>query len=160
MADSPRSSEVVVRVATSRDAASLGPIFTDARAGLGFLPELHTPEEDIEFFGSTVGRDTVLVTDCGGTVIGFAVVTATRLEHLYVHPDHHGEGHGTALFRAVEEERPDGFDLWVFEENRRARQFYEHLGCREVERTDGTANEERLPDIRLESQHRIARSGG
>jgi ribosomal protein S18 acetylase RimI-like enzyme len=160
MAVSPRSPDVAVRPAAASEAGALGPIFTAARTGLGFLPVLHKPEEDVEYFGSAVGRDQVLVIDRDGRVAGFAVLTSTRLEHLYVHPDHQGEGLGTELFRAALQAKPDGFDLWVFEDNHRARSFYEHLGCREVERTDGSANEEHLPDIRLESPRRCERAGG
>jgi chorismate mutase len=45
--------------------------------------------------------------------------------------------------------RPGGFCLWVFESNEPARAFYRRRGCLELERTDGAANEERAPDIRV-----------
>ena len=45
--------------------------------------------------------------------------------------------------------RPDGFCLWVFESNTPARAFYPGRGCVELERTDGSANEEKAPDIRV-----------
>ncbi len=44
---------------------------------------------------------------------------------------------------------PEGFCLWVFESNAPARRFYRRRGCLELERTDGAANEEGAPDIRV-----------
>jgi len=46
--------------------------------------------------------------------------------------------------------RPDGFQFWVFEQNDRARRFYEAHGAVAVEFTDGSGNEEKTPDVRYE----------
>jgi chorismate mutase len=56
---------------------------------------------------------------------------------------------GTALFDLVTTVRPGGFCLWVFESNAPARAFYRSRGCLELERTDGSGNEERAPDVRM-----------
>ncbi|MDX6513598.1 MAG: hypothetical protein QOE36_3102, partial [Gaiellaceae bacterium] len=61
-----------------------------------------------------------------------------------------GTGVGGALFARVRERRPAGFRFWVFQRNERARAFYEHLGCRPVEFTDGAGNDERQPDVLYE----------
>ncbi len=45
--------------------------------------------------------------------------------------------------------QPGGFDLWVFQRNIRARDFYARNGCIEVLRTDGIDNEEHEPDMPL-----------
>jgi ribosomal protein S18 acetylase RimI-like enzyme len=45
---------------------------------------------------------------------------------------------------------PDQLSLWVFEENRGARKLYERFGFVVVERTDGSGNEERQPDLRMQ----------
>ena len=49
----------------------------------------------------------------------------------------------------VKARRPDGFCLWVFESNEPARAFYRARGLVDLERTDGAANEEKAPDIRM-----------
>ena len=49
----------------------------------------------------------------------------------------------------VKQLRPDGFCLWVFESNAPARAFYANRGLIELESTDGSANEEKAPDIRM-----------
>ena len=46
--------------------------------------------------------------------------------------------------------RPDGFQFWVFQQNERARRFYEAHGAVAVEFTDGEHNEEKTPDVRYE----------
>jgi ribosomal protein S18 acetylase RimI-like enzyme len=46
--------------------------------------------------------------------------------------------------------RPDGFGLWVFESNLPAQAFYRAHGFEVTERTDGSGNEERAPDLRMD----------
>ena len=45
--------------------------------------------------------------------------------------------------------QPTGFDLWVFQRNTRALDFYARYDCLEVRRTDGADNEEHEPDVLL-----------
>ena len=40
--------------------------------------------------------------------------------------------------------------LWVFQRNTDAIAFYRTCGFREIERTDGSRNEEREPDVLME----------
>ena len=47
--------------------------------------------------------------------------TPTGSTGLYVAPDRHGPGVGSALLEVVKAVRPDGFGLWVFESNTPAR---------------------------------------
>ncbi|NUR05809.1 MAG: chorismate mutase [Nocardioidaceae bacterium] len=53
------------------------------------------------------------------------------------------------LLDVVTATRPGGFCLWVFESNHAARAFYARHGLVELERTDGSGNEEKAPDLRL-----------
>ena len=80
---------------------------------------------------------------------GFALCTPTFLDGLYVRPDLKGQGIGSLLLDVVEATHPDGYELWVFESNTGARRLYERRGLVEVERTDGSGNEEKAPDIRM-----------
>jgi ribosomal protein S18 acetylase RimI-like enzyme len=72
----------------------------------------------------------------------------TWLDDLYVAPRRAGRGIGSALLDLAKALRPGGFGLWVFEMNGPARRFYERHGLVPVERTDGSGNEERAPDVR------------
>ena len=84
-----------------------------------------------------------------GEVLGFAVCTPTFLDGIYVRPDLKGQGLGSLLLDVVEATHPDGYELWVFESNAGARRLYERRGLVEVERTDGSGNEEKAPDIKM-----------
>lgn len=141
----------VIRRATSDDVASIAVLFRRSFGTLTFLPTLHTPEEDREFFAGCVCDGEVWVWE-DGRVLGFAALGDNRLEHLYVDPEAHNRGIGSALLAHAKERRPGGFDLWTFQRNEGARRFYDRHGFREVERTDGSRNEEREPDVRLEWQ--------
>ena len=48
----------------------------------------------------------------------------------------------------AKERRPDGLELYTFQENAAARAFYEHHGFMAVWFGDGSANEEGQPDVR------------
>ena len=139
-----------MRRAGPSDAEAIADVFIPSFESLTFLPMLHTHDEDRAFIRRLVADDEVWVADDDGHVVGFAALTADMLSHLYVHPDAQGGGVGTALMEKVEERRPAGFTFWVFQENDRARRFYEARGCRLVKLTDGTGNEERTPDALYE----------
>ena len=133
----------MIRRATADDVEEIVAIFEPSFALLDFLPRLHTHDENLAFFGRCV---------CDGEAYvlgrGFALLHGDRLTHLYVHPDELGTGVGHALFEHVTTLRPEGFGFWVFQQNERARRFYEAHGAEAVEFTDGSANEERTPDVR------------
>jgi putative acetyltransferase len=139
----------VIRPATSDDAPEIVRIFRDSRAeAMPWLPVLHTPEEDEAWFrGSLAGESYVFVEE--SRILGYAVLQEDELHDLYVAPDAQGRGVGSALFERVREARPDGFRIWVFRDNVRARRFYEARGCRLIDATDGD-NEEGLPDVHYE----------
>src|SRR5690349_11885300 len=113
-------------------------------------PAVHTDEEHREYYRRHVFEGdghTVWVAEADGELLGFALCTSTFLDGLYVHPGRTGQGIGSLLLDVVDATHPDGYELWVFESNLGARRLYESRGLVEVERTDGSANEERAPDI-------------
>jgi GNAT superfamily N-acetyltransferase/chorismate mutase len=146
------STEPTLRPATVDDLPAIAELHLAARlaAGDAFPPPVHPDHEAREWVaGWDLSAYDVWVAERGGEPAGYARWTATWLDDLYVHPDHQGHGVGTALFELVASTRPGGFCLWVFESNAPARAFYRRHGCLELERTDGSANEERAPDIRV-----------
>ena len=135
----------MIRRATVDDVEEIVAIFEPSFALLDFLPRLHTHEEHLAFFTGCVREDEVYILGRG-----FAILHGDWLGHLYVHPDEIGTGVGHALFEHVKTRRPDGFQFWVFQQNERARRFYEAHGAVAVEFTDGEGNEEKTPDVRYE----------
>jgi GNAT superfamily N-acetyltransferase/chorismate mutase len=146
------STELTLRPFTRDDLPAVAELHLAARHGAGdaFPPSVHPDHEARAWVASwDLSAYDVWVAERGGEPAGYARWTATWLDDLYVHPDHQGHGVGSALFELVASRRPDGFCLWVFESNEPARAFYRRHGCLELERTDGSANEERAPDIRV-----------
>ena len=124
-------------------------VFHAARAdALPYLPILHTPEEDLAFFGSLVHEGHVTVAELDGRVAGFLALHDDWVEHLYIAPEAQGQGLGSALLSAAQQ-RSERLQLWVFQRNTRAIGFYAHHGFTVAERTDGSHNEERTPDARM-----------
>jgi putative acetyltransferase len=116
------------------------------RTCLPYLPDLHTPQQDLAFFEEQVfPSSTIWLAEDAGRLIGFAVSKQDWLDHLYVDPTWHGRGVGKALLSAVREDAQE-LNLWTFQANGQARRFYESHGFRLVELTDGSGNEERTPD--------------
>jgi putative acetyltransferase len=120
------------------------------RICLPFLPQLHTLQEDIEFFREKIfPRHDLAIALMGGTIAGYSAVSPGWLEQLYVLPQCQGSGVG-ALLLARAKEGQAAFQLYVFQKNLRARRFYEKHGLRLVLLTDGAENEEREPDALYE----------
>jgi GNAT superfamily N-acetyltransferase len=150
----PETGEVLVRLALPDEWAVLADLYSEARrAAVPAMPAaVHTDEEHRDYYRRhLLGGDdhTVWVAEADGEPVGVAVCTPTFLDGLYVRPDLVGGGIGSLLLDVVEATHPDGFELWVFESNAGARRLYERRGLVVVERTDGSGNEERSPDLRM-----------
>jgi ribosomal protein S18 acetylase RimI-like enzyme len=146
------SEKVRIRAATPEDADAIAEVFIASFATLSFLPRLHTNAETIDFIANKVLREQeVLVAEQNGGIVGFvAMAHGNFLEHLYVHPDSQGRGVGRVLLMRAKQRMPDGFRLWLFQQNTQARRFYERHGLRAIEFTEGAGNEEQMPDALYE----------
>lgn len=142
--------EVTLRPATPEDAGAVADVHLRARAAAPMPPGVH-PEVDVRaWLAGRLSEDEVWVAEVDGVVVGYARFTPTWLDDLYVDPRAQGSGVGSALLDTIKALRPGGFSLWVFESNRPARDFYAARGLVEREHTDGSGNEERAPDLRME----------
>jgi 8-oxo-dGTP pyrophosphatase MutT (NUDIX family)/GNAT superfamily N-acetyltransferase len=101
-----------------------------------------------------VGRTDTWVAELDGTVVGMMVLDGGRaggwIEHLYLDPAWIGRGLGEQFVGIARSRHPAGLQLWTFQVNEPARRFYERLGFRAVEHTDGAGNTERAPDVRYQ----------
>jgi GNAT superfamily N-acetyltransferase len=142
---------LILRAATAADAAQVADIFLTSRStAMPWLAQPHTDDETrLWHTNILVPRGTVVVAEREGHVLGFAEPTGGWLLELYVAPSAQGAGVGSALFEYSMALQPNGFDLWVFQRNTRALDFYARYGCVEVRRTDGADNEEHEPDVLL-----------
>ena len=137
-----------IRLAALDDSLVCAEIHILARARMAYLPpDLHTAEETHEWMRDVVFRsERVWVAEHADRVVGYASADSEFLNHLYVRPEHQGRGIGTALLAVVMKHSRDGLKLWTFEPNEAAIRFYVRHGFRTVQRTDGHANEENVPD--------------
>lgn len=137
-----------LRPATADDALAMGTLHILAMRTLTFLPQLHTTDEAVAWMaGEVLPNNTAWVAEVTGDVAGYIVFRDDWINQLYVHPDHHGKGFGGALLAHVLEHGSPK-QLWTFQQNERARHFYEARGFEAVEFTDGSRNEEKTPDVR------------
>jgi GNAT superfamily N-acetyltransferase len=140
----------MIRRGRPGDVEAIVAVFERSFATLDFLPILHTHDENLAFLRLVVAEQDVFVAEREGRVLGFLALDGDLGTFFYVDPDKQGAGIGSALWEAATHARPGGFHFWVFQENERARRFYEAQGAVPVEFTDGSGNEERTPDVRYD----------
>ena len=132
------------------DALSMGQIQREAMVfAIPTWPLLHTVEEDLTYFSKVVAERKVWIAEIEGEMVGYCAGHAGWLNQLYVLPNFHGRGIGSKFLNLAKEMSPSEIQLWTFQANGIARDFYRKRGFLEVEFTDGVGNEEKLPDIRL-----------
>ncbi len=141
----------MIRTATVKDVPSIAAINRAARtSAMPWLPVLHTFDGDLKFFERIVldPVEVVDVVEIDDQVVGFMSVGGDWLEQLYIHPDHQRHCLGTAFIKRAQS-GAKALQLWVFEQNTAAQNFYAVQGFEVAERTDGSNNEERCPDLRM-----------
>jgi putative acetyltransferase len=110
---------------------------------------LHPPDEDIWFLRNAMFAQCEVWVAETNDVDGFIAFRAGWIDQLYVRPGRQRQGIGKALLgQAMKTHSP--LRLWTFQKNAVAIRFYLAQGFGEIERTDGSRNEEREPDILFE----------
>ena len=106
----------------------------------------------------------VAVDPGSSTVLGFMVLSGTRLDHLYVHVECQRLGLGTALLNLAKRKSPAGLELFSFQRNEVAQGFYIRRGFKEVERgfasfddNPWATDREQLADIKFRWEPRAKR---
>jgi GNAT superfamily N-acetyltransferase len=139
---------VILRRAIAEDAQAIAIVHRSAmRVSLNFLPELHTADQDLWYFEQKfLPANQVWLAEADGRVVGYLGFDADWINHLYILPDFQGQGIGPGLLAKA---TADGRSrrLWTFQQNARARKFYEDRGFVAIEFTDGAGNEEKTPDV-------------
>jgi len=152
---SPREPTLhTIRRADVRDADAVARLFRVVRSAcLPFLPDLHTPDEDLWFFRNRAFAECEVWV--AGDFDGFIAFREGWVDHLYVRPECQRRGIGSALLAQATQTYPL-LRLWTFQRNETAIRFYSGRGFREIERTDGARNEEREPDMLMEWLREVA----
>lgn len=111
-----------------------------------WLPQVRGPLNDLRALAWVTRRGWVRIVRDRSGIAAFIVRDGSRVHALYVAPARRGQGHGGALLAEAKADT-GALDLWVLEQNARARAFYVAQGFREAARGQGAGNDEGLPDI-------------
>ena len=136
-----------LRPARLTDAGRVGAILSEFVDQTDWLPRLHSRAEDIAHADAMIARGWVTVAEREGRIVGFAATEGSDLDALYVASDAQGSGVGKALLKHLQAEHK-ALNLWTFQANTKAQEFYRAHGFSETARSDGSLNDEGLPDIR------------
>jgi len=120
-----------------------------------FAPLVHTDAEIIAWVRDVLlVKSSVTVALLDASQVGMIAVsraeTVSWIEQLYVDPAHVGAGIGSRLLASALDRLPLPVRAYTFQQNARARHFYERHAFTAIEFTDGSGNEERCPDVLYE----------
>ena len=140
---------LILRKAETKDAEGIAQVLSLSFELLNFLPKLHTAEENHWFIENVILKDCeVTVVECDNVIVSFLAQQDQEIRLLYTLPNFIGRGAGSRLLVAAKSSGAPALELWCFQENTKARRFYETRGFRAIEFTNGERNEERTPDVR------------
>ena len=141
-----------IRRATADDAAPAAEVYIAARHhAVPAIPPMAHPDDAVRVYWTEVlipTNEVWVAENDNGTIVAVMALEEDWLDQLYVAPGWTGRGIGERLLDVAKEQRPGGLQLWAFQTNVDAHRFYERHGFVEVERTDGSDNEEQSPDVR------------
>lgn len=142
-----------LRAAAAEDAAAVARVLIDARRELmPFAPSAHDDADVRRWVArELIPAGGVTVAQVQDRVAGVLAVSQTPraawIDQLHVHPSCVGAGLGRLLLAHALSALPRPLQLYTFQANHHARAFYEGHGFAAVAFGDGSANEERCPDV-------------
>lgn len=151
-----RVSRIVLRAANDADAEHIAAVLLASRKTLlPFAPLAHSDDEVRAWVREVLlPSEAVTVATVDDRIVGVLAVTrqhgASWITQLYLHPSHVGQGIGSRLLACAIASAARPIRLYTFQQNVGARRFYERNGFVPIEFTDGSANEERCPDVMYE----------
>ena len=151
-----------LRPATDEDAAAVAEVYLRSlRIALPRIADIHSDEsirhwvvehimKEHEIWVGVDGHDRLV----GMLGLGPPDPTANDtihawIQYLYLDPSVIGLGLGAQFIELAKERFTEGLQLWAFQVNEAAQRFYARHGFVEVERTDGSGNDEQEPDVRM-----------
>ena len=149
----PGRVDLTIRRAVAADAQPASGLYLHARRAAAETGNIPLPAYSDDEVAEWIKHVVIPKLECwlaqtpGGQVVGMLVLRGDWIDQLYVDPDLTGRGIGVGLLDLAKRERPHALRLWTFVSNDGAQRFYERHGFTEVERTNGSRNEERAPDI-------------
>ena len=140
----------MIRPAVPLDAGRVGEILSEFIDSTAWMPRMHTRAEEIAFADRLIAQRWISVF-ARTHIEGFIAQQGSKIQALYVSSQAQGQGIGTTLLNHAKSQN-ETLELWTFQKNLIAQQFYSGHGFFEISRTDGRGNDEKLPDIHLKWQ--------
>ncbi|MCK0142655.1 GNAT family N-acetyltransferase [Aliiroseovarius sp. F20344] len=137
---------MIVTCASTADVPAIANILSGWNATTPWLPRVHSRASEKGFAQMLVERGWTSVVRTEGQVLGFLSRDNRKIHALYVAPHARGVGVGKMLLDQAKVAR-DSLSLFTFQQNDGAQRFYMREGFYEAYRTDGSGNDEGLPDI-------------
>jgi len=142
---------IKLRRARDMDAGTVGAILSEFVDTTAWMPRIHSRAQDIAHAARMIDLGRVHVAEQEGAIVGFYALNGEDMDALYVAAANRGQGVGAALLRHAQD-AVDRLALWTFQANSGAQRFYLRQGFAEVQRSDGSNSDEKLPDIKYEWQ--------
>jgi ribosomal protein S18 acetylase RimI-like enzyme len=148
--------KISLRTATPADASRTTEILlASRRAFLPYAPFAHSDEEVRHWIRNLlIPSGDVTLGLRNDEIVGVLAVSThehiTWIDQLYVHPTFVGQGVGVALLTSVTSSDANSIRLYTFQQNVRARSFYERHRFVPIQFSDGSENEEKCPDVLYE----------
>lgn len=148
--------DVELRSATAADAAAVADVYiASRRTFLSYAPLAHAEADVRAWIRDVLVPGGVVVAVVGERVAGLLAARTDAdgigwIEQLYLAPGFTGSGIGRHLLERVLAELSRPVRLYTFRANAGARRFYERHGFVPIEFSDGSTNEEGVPDVLYE----------
>ena len=145
-----------LRIAKASDAELVLNILTSSRSAyLPYAPSAHTVSEQRNWITTQlIPTGQVVIAEHNNLAVGVMATSISDgiawIDQLYISPGNINQGFGTKLLTHALDSLPRPIHLWTFQQNHRARRFYERHGFRAIKQTNGDDNEERCPDVLYE----------
>jgi GNAT superfamily N-acetyltransferase len=146
----------LLRKAIIADANAIAQVYLRSRKDLvPFAPLVHTDESIYQWISKELlTKEQVLVAEEKGVIIGMMSLKHDKgygwIRQLYIHPDAVGQGVGTLFIKKAKTILGSPIRLYTFQENTRAKRFYEFHGFQAIHFDDGSDNEEHCPAVLYE----------
>jgi ribosomal protein S18 acetylase RimI-like enzyme len=147
---------IFLRQASLEDAKAISNIYLASRKKfVSFAPLAHSDESIHKWVIETlIPAGQVIVAEKDAIIVGMLALSKSKdigwIDQLYLSPEVVGQGIGSLLVEAAKTKLGSPIRLHVFQENVKARRFYEKHGFQIVKLTDGSQNEENCPDVLYE----------
>lgn len=146
----------MIRIATREDSEAIAILCIASRKKhMSFTQLVHTAAEIHQWMREELIPDQdVLILEENAQIKAMMATSEDEsgswITHLFVEAQNVGRGYGTRLIGKALSDLKRPIRLYVFQENHRARRFYERNGFRAVQFSDGSTNEEKCPDALYE----------